>query len=133
MSFAANVVGTEALSRVTVERVIIASEAPSVSTIVSPGIRSSSACLLAALKAIPDDTMARSDDRSSARDILVVEGLDERAGKGLADDAHHRHVLASDQPPQLRRVEALVVTQHDGAATVQCGSGHAERGCVHER
>ena len=67
LSFAANDVGTEAWSRVTVERVIIASEAPSVSTIVSPGIRSSNACLLAALNAMPDDTIARSDDRSSAR------------------------------------------------------------------
>ncbi len=132
MPFAANVVGIEASSRVTVERVIIASDAPSVSTMVSPGIRSSNACLLAALNAIPDDTIARSDDRSSARTSAWSRASTSGRAKRLADDAHHRHVLACDQPPQLRRVEALVVTQHDGAATVQRGSGHAERGRVHE-
>ena len=76
--------------------------------------------------------MARSDERSSARTWSTVERVEERTGERLADDAHHLHTFTRHQLPQCRRIEPLVVAQHDGAAAVEGGGRHPERGGVHE-
>ena len=81
---------------------------------------------------------ARRHDRAQRRPVERATSSSSSAStSGRANVSPTMLITATrsrvDQPPQLGRVEALVVAQHDGAATVQRRRGHAERGRVHER
>ena len=111
-----------------------ASEAPERVDDGDPGMWSSSACLLAALNAIPDDTIAPSEVQVEVVEARSVSRASaERAGKRLGRCSSPATCSRVTSRHSAAGVEALIVAQHHRAAAVQGRGGHAERGRVHPR